>query len=97
MRVEGPREVLDALAEKLAQLLTLRCMWGSLYLIQQGAAEQSGKPRGGADRPDVYFHDYVSGHCSASLDPQSEGSQDVYWSTLRLCKGLGMIQGRGVS
>ena len=95
--VEGPREVLDAVAEKLAQLPTLRWMWGSLYLIQQGTAEQSRKLSGGEDQPDVFFDDFVSVSGSASPDPQSEEVQDVYWSTLRLCKGLGMIQGRGVS
>jgi hypothetical protein len=83
-------------AQRLIQLPSLPWMWGSLYLValdllqdQQRDVKQC-LPNVAFDKVSILDEPEM-----VLLDSQS--FDDSYWAVLRMCTGLGMIQGRGVS
>lgn len=86
---------MEVLVEKLAALPTLPWMWGSLYLVSLDALDETHSNDVKNCIPDVAFDETII-FPPGNAEVQYGQTGDAYVQTLRMCKGMGMIQGRGV-
>lgn len=95
--VAGDAALMEALFERLNQLPTLPWMWGKLYLValddtECGDLNEVQRTLCGTVLDELVLLPHTLG------EPACQHSSDrAYWTTLRMCRQLGMIQGRGVA
>ena len=88
---------IDAVARRLILLPTLPWMWGHLYLVALDLVDTDLHADMALCMADVTF-DEVSVLAHPGREQLEESDHDAgYWAVLRMCTGLGMIQGRGVT
>lgn len=88
---------IDAVSRRLVTLPTLPWMWGHLYLVALDLLKEDLYADVAQCMPNLSFDDV-----SVRAQPEREKLEDRdldagYWAVLRMCTGLGMIQGRGVT
>lgn len=84
-----------AVCSRLMALPSLPWMWGHLYLVASDQLRADFHADVAGCVPGISF-DEVS-ICTDKDQPDSESIDASYWQILRMCTGLGMIQGRGVN
>jgi len=94
--VAGDVALMEALFDRLHKLPTLPWMWGKLYLITLDDVECTGLPDVARCIPDMVFDALVMLPYAPGADTHDFSVDRAYWASLRLCRQLGMIQGRGV-
>jgi hypothetical protein len=94
--IAGTSALIEALTDQLDQLPTLPWMWGKLYLVKIDGIElldicdaESALAHVRFDEVILLPHTKGFGNWQATVD-------QAYWTTLKLCRRLGMIAGRGV-
>lgn len=95
--VSGDGRLMDALFDRLNGLPTLPWMWGRLHLVTLDGIECTGVNDVKKCLPDLSFDELVMLPYAPGNDTHDFSVDRAYWTTLRLCRNLGMIQGRGVS
>lgn len=94
--VAGDVALMEALFDRLHNLPTLPWMWGKLYLVALDGVECTGLPDIARCIPDMSFDALVMLPYTPGRDTHDYSVDRAYWTSLRLCRKLGMIQGRGV-
>ncbi len=94
--VAGDATLMDALFDRLCNLPTLPWMWGKLYLVTLDGVECTGLPDIARCIPDMAFDALVMLPNEPAEHTRDFSLDRAYWATLRLCRQLGMIEGRGV-
>jgi hypothetical protein len=91
----APATIIDAVSRRLIKLPTLPWIWGHLYLISPDMMSSEHQADVTSCLPSVVFDDII---ISEASDQEPDDISDAaYWTVLRLCSRLGMIQGRGVA
>ena len=94
--VAGDAALMEALFDRLYNLPTLPWMWGKLHLVTLDGVECTGLPDIARCIPDMSFDALVMLPYAPGADTHDFSVDRAYWATLRLCRQLGMIHGRGV-
>lgn len=94
--VAGDAPLMEALFERLHDLPTLPWMWGKLYLVTLDGVECTGLPDISRCIPDMTFDALILLPYAPGADTHDFSVDRAYWDSLRLCRQLGMIEGRGV-
>ncbi len=94
--VAGDARLIDALSERLAKLPTLPWMWGQLHLVALDDVECRSLSDISNCLPELIFDELVLLPYAPGDDSHDYSIDRAYWTTLRLCGQLGMIQGRGL-
>ncbi|MGB3246211.1 MAG: hypothetical protein WBB25_16875 [Sulfitobacter sp.] len=95
--VAGDARLMEALFVRLNNLPTLPWMWGCLYLVTLDEIECTGMADIKRCLPDVPFDEMILHPYAPGPDTHDFSVERAYWKTLRLCRNLGMIAGRGIS
>lgn len=95
--VAGDRRLMNALFERLNTLPTLPWMWGRLYLGTTENIERVGLKDIKNGLANLHFDGLVMLPYLAGAKTHAISVDRAYWGTLRLCRNLGMIVGRGVT
>jgi hypothetical protein len=86
---------IETVARRMIKLPTLPWIWGHIYLISSDMISSGQQVDVTSCLPNVIFDDIT---ISAASNQDSTDTLDAaYWTVLRLCARLGMIQGRGVA
>ncbi len=99
----GPNAVLasdaaliEALFDRFMALPTLPWLWGRLYLVSLDSIENGNLHELIGTLPDVPVDGLVMLPYSDKAEGHANSIESGYWAGLRLCRQLGMIEGRGV-
>ncbi|MGC1494184.1 MAG: hypothetical protein WA790_00135 [Sulfitobacter sp.] len=95
--VAGDARLMQSLFNRLHNLPTLPWMWGKLYLVTLDEMECTGLQDISRCIPDIAFDALVMLPYAPGADTHDFSIDRAYWTSLRLCRQLGMIQGRGVN
>lgn len=95
--IAADARLIEALSDRLVSLPTLPWMWGQLYLVALDDVECRALKDVRLCLPDLTFDELVMLPYAPGDDTHDISIDRAYWATLRLCRQLGMIQGRGVS
>lgn len=94
--IAGTSALIEAVSDRLYQLPTLPWMWGKLYLVEIDEIDLLDM----SDAESALAHERFD---EVILLPHAKGFENwqtavdqAYWTTLKLCRRLGMIEGRGV-
>jgi hypothetical protein len=91
----APSTTIETVARRMIKLPTLPWIWGHIYLISSDMISSGQQVDVTSCLPNVIFDDIT---ISAASNQDSTDTLDAaYWTVLRLCARLGMIQGRGVA
>ncbi len=94
--IAGKSTLIESLSDRLHQLPTLPWMWGRLYLVEIDGIELLDMRDAQSALAHVRFDDVILlPHTNDFANWQGTVDQ-AYWTTLKLCRRLGMIEGRGV-
>ena len=95
--IAGDVALIDALSDRLLALPTLPWMWGKLYLVEIDGIARLDIRDAQSGLAHVMFDEVILlPHAKTFADWQGTVNQ-AYWTTLKLCRRLGMIEGRGVT
>ena len=95
--VASDERLIDALSDRLQALPTLPWMWGRLHLVALDGIECASLSDIKQCLPDTAFDEMVLLPYAPGADTHDLSIDQAYWVTLRLCRNLGMIAGRGIS
>ncbi len=96
--ITGATALIEALYDRLGGLPTLPWMWGKLYLVEIDGIEVLDVDDVKSCLADVVIDDLIMlPHPHGTAEICQHSVERAYWATLRLCRQLGMIEGRGVS
>lgn len=95
--IAGDAQLIDQIVDRLILLPTLPWMRGQLYLIKLDRIGYTSERDIRAHLDDVVVDELVMLPHLNPLDDETTQVQSGYWTVLRLCSKLGMIDGRGVN
>lgn len=94
--VAGSTALIEALSDRLSQLPTLPWMWGKLYLVEIDGIEMLDLRDAASALAHVRFDEVILLPDAKVFENWQIAVDQAYWTTLKLCRRLGMIEGRGV-
>lgn len=94
--VAGDAALMEGLFDRMNQLPTLPWMWGKLFLVTLDGIECSDMDDVTHCLSGVMFDELVMLPHAEGIPTQQQAVERAYWATLRICRELGMIEGRGV-
>lgn len=94
--VAGDAALIEALSERLLRLPTLPWMWGKLYLVSIDGSDCADLEDVRDCLAEVQLDELILLPHTKTLQGWQQSVDQGYWTTLRLCSRLGMIEGRGV-
>lgn len=95
--ISGDAVLIDQIVDRLILLLTLPWMRGQLYLMKLDRIDYTSERDIRAHLGGVVVDELVMLPHLNPLTDETEQVQSGYWTVLRLCSKLGMIDGRGVN
>lgn len=94
--VAGEAALVDALFDRLHRLPTLSWMWGKLYIVALDGVECPDLDSVRMSLAAVQLDELIMLPHTKGLPVWQHSVDRAYWTTLRLCRRLGMIEGRGI-
>ena len=94
--VAGTSALIEALSDRLYRLPTLPWIWGKLYLVEIDGVDLLDIRDAHSALAHVRFDDVILLPHAKGFANWQETVNQAYWTTLKLCRHLGMIEGRGV-
>lgn len=94
--IAGSTALIEALSERLSELPTLPWMWGKLYLVEIDGIELLDMDDAASALAHVRFDEVILLPDVKGFENWQIAVDQAYWTTLKLCRRLGMIEGRGV-
>lgn len=88
--------LIEPLSDRLCQLPTLPWMWGKLYLVEIDGIELLDMQDVESVLAHVRFDEVILVADAKGSENWQIAVDQAYWTTLKLCRRLGMIEGRGV-
>lgn len=95
--IAGATTLIEALSDRLSQLPTLPWMWGKLYLVEIDGIELLDMRDAQSSLAHVRFDEVILLPHAKGFENWQNTVDQAYWTTLKLCRSLGMIEGRGVA
>lgn len=94
--VAGKSTLIEALSDRLSQLPSLPWMWGKLYLVEIDGIEPLDLRDAQSSLGHVQFDEVILLPYANGFENWQNTVDQAYWTTLKLCRRLGMIEGRGI-